>query len=256
VGFIVYNPRMLATLARDLGSFIYPPTCACCRSAIDRDAVFCPTCHGSLTTLATHPTCPRCASPIGEGSACPFCAGDGIYPLESIIAFGSFREPLRKIVHEMKYHHRWPLAETLADRMLKEPRIRNLLDEIDMLIPIPLHWTRQIVRGYNQADALALRLARHRRELKVVHPLVRLKNTTPQTTVRSLADRAENLRHAFGLTSSAAIKNKRVALVDDVKTTGSTLKAAARALQVADPVCVHAIVLAAADPHRRDFQAV
>jgi ComF family protein len=247
---------VLSALARDLGSFIYPPSCACCRGSVERDAIFCSSCDESLTTLAAHPACSRCASPIADGSGCPFCSGDGIYPLESIIALGSFREPLREIVHEMKYHHRWPLAETLADRMLKEPRVRELLNEVDVLIPVPLHWSRQILRGYNQADALAQRLARHRRGLKVVYPLVRLKNTSPQTTVRSLADRAENLRHAFGLVNPRAVSNRRIALVDDVKTTGSTLKAAARTLQAADPVCVHAIVLAAADPHRRDFQAV
>lgn len=194
--------------------------------------------------------------PVPDGSSCPFCTGDGIYPLESIIALGSFRDPLRKLVHEMKYHHRWPLAEILADRMLAESRVRNLLNEIDLLIPIPLHWTRQIARGYNQADALARRLARHRSDLSVSRAIVRLKNTTPQTTVRSIADRAENLRHAFGLVNPRSIANKRIALVDDVKTTGSTLKAAARALQDADPISIHAIVLAAADPRRRDFQTV
>ena len=247
---------MLAALTRDLANFIYPPTCAACRSPIDQHTVFCSTCGESLAALASQPACPRCASPVSDGSACPFCTGDGIYPLESIIALGSFRDPLRKIVHEMKYHHRWPLAETLADRMLAESRVRELLDEIDVLVPIPLHWSRQILRGYNQADALARRLARHGRGLKVAYPLARLKNTHPQTTVRSLADRTENLRNAFGLVSPKSVANKRIALVDDVKTTGSTLKAAARALQEADPVCVHAIVLAAADPRRRDFETV
>ena len=247
---------MLATLAKDLTNFIYPPVCPSCRSSVEQNTVFCPTCTESLSTLASHPACPRCASPIPDGSACPFCNGDGIYPLESITALGSFRDPLRKIIHEMKYHHRWPLAETLAGRMLAEERIRNLLNEIDVLIPIPLHWTRQILRGFNQADTLARRLSHHRPGLKISRALVRLKNTTPQTTVHSIADRAENLRHAFGLVNPGSIADKRIALVDDVKTTGSTLKAAARALQDAEPACVHAIVLAAADPRRRDFQIV
>src|SRR5580704_7241456 len=128
VGFLLQFAIMLspglASLAHDLANFVYPPACVCCRSAIDRHTIFCSTCGDSLAALASHPACPRCASPIGDGSACPFCSGDGIYPLESIIALGSFRDPLRKIVHEMKYHHRWPLAETLADRMLAEPRVR------------------------------------------------------------------------------------------------------------------------------------
>jgi ComF family protein len=155
----------------------------------------------------------------------------------------------------MKYRHRWPLAETLADRMLAESRIRQILDEIDLLIPTPLHWSRHVRRGYNQADSLARRLARHRKGIAVARPIVRLKNTPAQTTVNSAADRATNLRHAFGLIDSRAIKGKRIALIDDVLTTGATLKAAARAVEDAGPASIHAIVLAVADPRRRDFQA-
>jgi len=160
------------------------------------------------------------------------------------------------MVHDVKFHHRWPLAETLANRMLAQERIRELLDETEVLIPVPLHWSRQISRGYNQADSLARGLARHRRELLVAHPIIRLKNTSAQTTVRSVADRADNLRFAFGLVDPAPIRGKRIALVDDVMTTGATLKAAARALEDASPASINAIVLAVADPRRRDFQAV
>ena len=60
------------------------------------------------------------------------------------------------MVHEMKYHHRWPLAETLAHRMLGEERIRRLLDETDVLVPTPLHWSRHIRRGYNQSRSIEI----------------------------------------------------------------------------------------------------
>lgn len=160
------------------------------------------------------------------------------------------------MVHEMKYRHRWPVAEILADAMYAEPRIRKLLDETDVLIPIPLHWSRQIQRGYNQADTLARRLARRCRSVSVEYPIVRLKNTSAQTQVRSAADRAANLRFAFGLIDGRSISGKRVALVDDVVTTGSTLKAAARAVREASPASISAIAVAVADPKRRDFQTV
>lgn len=247
---------MLLDLARDLANFIYPPLCAGCKSIrTGADSEFCAACDVSLSALAAGCACPRCAAPIPENSGCPFCRGAGIFPFEKIIALGPFREPLRKMVHEMKYHHRWPLAETLADRMLRENRVRQLLDETDVLVPTPLHWVRHIGRGYNQADSISRRLALYRHDLTVAHPIVRLKNTSAQTTVNSAAGRAENVRFAFGLVDPNPIKNKRVTLVDDVLTTGSTLKSAARALNDAGPASISAIVLAVADPRRRDFQA-
>jgi ComF family protein len=179
-----------------------------------------------------------------------------VYPFERITALGPFREPLRKIVHQMKYHHRWPVAEILADQMLNQPAIRRILDHTDVLVPIPLHWSRQILRGYNQSETLARRLSRRHHRLQIARPIVRLKNTFAQTAIRSFADRAFNLRHAFGLVNPKSIRDKRVTLVDDVMTTAATLKAAARAIQDADPIAINAVVLSVADPRRADFQAV
>jgi predicted amidophosphoribosyltransferase len=90
----------------------------------------------------------------------------------------------------------------------------------------------------------------------VVYPIVRLKNTASQTMVRSIADRDANLRHAFGMVDAKCIRGKRVTLVDDVVTTASTLKAAARAMEEAGAVAMNGVVLAIADPRRRDFQVV
>ncbi|MGD0462593.1 MAG: phosphoribosyltransferase family protein [Tepidisphaeraceae bacterium] len=246
---------MLVRLFQDVANFIYPPCCVCCRSATN-DSAFCCKCGEALSELAAAPACDRCGAPLPLGSACPRCAGAGIHPFGKIVALGPFRDPLRKIIHGMKYHYRWSVAEILADQMLAQERIGQVLDETEVLVPIPLHWSRQIWRGYNQADCLARRLAHHRGSLRVGYPIVRLKNTASQTMVRSIADRDANLSHAFGLVDSKSIRHKRITLVDDVVTTGSTLKAAARAMAQAAPATINVLVLAVADPRRRDFQAV
>jgi ComF family protein len=159
------------------------------------------------------------------------------------------------MIHQMKYRHRWPIAEILADRMLWEDRIRGILEQTDVLLAVPLHWSRQIGRGYNQSQTLADRLARQC-GIRRAGGVVRLKNTPAQTGIRSGADRAANLRNAFGLVDAKSIRGKRVTIVDDVLTTASTLKAVGRALQDAKPASLCAVVLAIADPRRRDFQTV
>jgi ComF family protein len=247
---------MLAqSLIRDVANLIYPPRCVSCGQLSEADPAFCATCSVQLSNLVSAPACDRCASPLGEGAACPYCQGKGIHPFEKIVALAAFRPPIRKLIHQMKYRHRWPLAEILADRLLAEPRIQTLLAQTDLLIPIPLHYTRQILRGYNQADALASRLA-GRSGIPLARSIIRFKNTPPQTLVASRQIRAENLRDAFSLIRPRQIAAKRITLIDDVMTTAATLKNAARALSDGHPASISAIVVAVADPRRRDFQTV
>jgi ComF family protein len=241
----------------DVTNLLYPARCVCCEEmGMEEEPAFCRQCWEELSALAAEPACPRCAAPLAEGAACARCGGKGIYPFDKIAALGPFRDPLRKIVHQLKFHHRWPLAEILAERMLREDRLGRLLDETDVLVPVPLHWRRQIARGYNQSESLARGLAKHDRKIPVARPIVRLKATAAQTTVPSIAERAANMRGAFGLIDGKSIAGKRVTLVDDVMTTSATLHAAARELMAVKPANINAIVLAVADPRRRDFQMV
>lgn len=194
--------------------------------------------------------------PIPEPEApCAHCFGDGLRPLDQVARFSIFVDPIKDLIHRMKYHRSWNIGEHLADLMLEQPRIRALVQDAEVIVPVPLHPLRQISRGFNQADVIAHRLRRARRGLKLAHPAARLKHTESQTHL-ARTSRIENLRDAFGLVSDRAIREKRVLVVDDVMTTGSTLQSFARCLKQAEPASINAVTVAIADPKNRDFSLI
>lgn len=190
-----------------------------------------------------------------EAAPCPFCVGKGIRYYNRILRLGTFSEPLKTLVHQMKYHGRWDLAERLADRLLEQRRIRMLLEEIDVISPVPLHRWKQFRRGYNQAALVAARLARKTHK-PLLRAAIRARNTESQTQLRSRRDRLQNMRNAFRLINAGSLAGKRVLVIDDVTTTGATLQSLARTIRRARPASLSALVLAVADPKHRNFQVV
>jgi ComF family protein len=194
--------------------------------------------------------------PLAQAEApCPFCQGKGAAHYEGVVRLGVFDEPLKGMIHQIKYHDRWSMAEYLADRLWMRPAVQSVVSACDAIVPIPLHPLRQIARGYNQAELFARRLAR-RSGRKLLHAMIRLRSTPTQTHLHSRARRIENLRDAFGLVKPRSITGRRILVVDDVFTTGATLQSAAQALVTAAPLSLHALVIAVADPRHRGFEAV
>ena len=245
-----------AALLSHVIDFCYPGACAICQSHAAGRSALCETCDGELRLLERAPSCDRCAMPLAELDApCPYCDDKGVHPFERVLRLGIFEDPLKHLIHQAKYHHRWPLAEFLAERLSDQERVRTLLFETDVLVPVPLHVLRHIKRGYNQAEVLARRLTKLNR-LKLAKPALRLRNTDTQTHIHSHAKREDNLRDAFDLINPKCIRGKHVVLVDDVMTTGATLKSFARCLKEAEPASLSAIVVAIADPKRRGFEVI
>ena len=254
VGYTV-SVRLGAWLNAAL-DFCFPGTCCACQSSCDSRSPLCEKCLAQLDALATSPACGRCAAPSPYPDApCPHCRGEGLKPFDRIIAIGLFDEPIRGMVHAIKYHRAWPLAEYLAEYLVAREAAKGLLTEAEVLVPVPLHPLRQIARGYNQASLIATRLKR-KCGVGVAEPLIRIRATETQTHLHSRAKREANLRDAFALDSASAIRGKHVVLVDDVMTTGATLRSAARALRPAKPASLSALVLAIADPRGRAFERV
>jgi ComF family protein len=144
-------------------------------------------------------------------------------------------------VHAFKYRGATAYAPLLAD-LCKGALVRRPADA-DCLVPVPLHPTRLRQRGYNQAALLAAELARTQGLPVVGDALVRTRSTRPQVEL-SAPQRRSNLRDAFECTTPTAVRGARVLLVDDVTTTGATLRACADALAAAGAARVMGVVVA------------
>lgn len=160
-------------------------------------------------------------------------------------ALGAYRGPLRACVVALKYHGRHKTAERLAKRIFESESCRTILEAAEVLIGVPLHLDRLRDRGFNQAELLAAALARGC-PAALSHELVRTRNTRSQTDL-SASQRRRNVLNAFAVTSNRAIRNATVVLVDDVTTTGATLRECAMTLLAGGAREVRSITVARAE---------
>jgi ComF family protein len=237
----------LAAWAQGLAHLIFPGHCLICGSAIPpaTDGLCFP-CNQALTTDIS-PTCPRCAATVGPYAA----AVDGcIHCRPHKLAFdvarrlGPYRGPLREIVLRMKRPMGEGLAGLVAQRWVDRDAVWFSGLQLQAIVPVPLHWRRHLIRGYNQSAALARALA-VRLGVPIRTRWLRRIRHTPQQVGQSIAQRKENVHGAFR--SRANLAGRVLLLVDDVMTTGATASEAARALKQSGARFVAVAALARAE---------
>lgn len=232
---------------RALVSLFYPPLCVVCSAGVDAEKYLCLECEEKAQRIRA-PFCEKCSEQfdgsISSNFTCANCAHRRLYFDAAVSRYRS-RGIVRTLVHQFKYgrqfHLRHPLADWLGETLL-DPRLRDR--RFDILIPVPLHPTRERERGFNQAQLLA-ELLSARISVPVRPALERIRYTTTQTAF-DRAERMENLRDAFRLRKKAHVRDLRVLLIDDILTTGSTLSECARVLKKAGAISVHAATAARA----------
>jgi ComF family protein len=155
-------------------------------------------------------------------------------------AVWSYEPPLEQVIHALKFGRLDFLGSHLADELWH--RLGGELREAELVVPVPLHWRRQMIRGYNQAERIARPLAK-RLGRPLVSALRRTRATPPQARLERSRRRA-NLRGAFHQRRTPPIRGRHLLLVDDVATTGATLHQASVALRRAGAAAVMALAVA------------
>ncbi|MBI3735370.1 ComF family protein [Candidatus Sumerlaeota bacterium] len=216
---------------------LYPPACPLCQVRLNHvEQILCDPCREKLLPIHTW-RCPRCGA-TGDGPTptpghpCPKCPPPDAH-YKGVLSCVRYNDLTGTCVQLFKYQRRLEMGRVMGDLMaarLSEPLLA--LDErIQWIVPVPLHWTRRAVRGFNQSQILARRLA-DAIKLPLVPALRRIKRTKMQTRIPK-EKREENVRGAFAMAPKIRLPPPGILIVDDVVTSGHTLNECARVLTLA-----------------------
>jgi ComF family protein len=228
--------------------FVLPVECLSCGHSLSTDPVpfFCTACWQTIRPLQ-QPVCARCDQPFVSPATttytpnhqCQHCQ-EQPPDFERAWTLFPYLPPLRDAICSFKYQGRLTLARPLARLMISA--LPHGIDA-DVIIPVPLHPARLRAREFNQSLLLADQLSRHLSRPVSATNLVRIALTDPQTALSRQA-RLRNLRKAFTIRRPQDLAEKRILLVDDVFTTGTTLNECAKTLRKAGSGPVFALTLA------------
>ncbi len=224
---------------------LFPATCLLCNAA---GAPLCDSCRDDATGRARH-ACPCCAIPLpvdAHARRCGRCLRRAP-AFDRTFAAATYEAPFAQLVRGFKYGAALAYAPLFAD--LLHARITALdpaiVDDIDLLLPVPLAHERMASRGFNQSIEIARLLARRIGKPLDTRSVLRIHDTSPQAALPFEA-RRRNIRGAFCVVDArrADLTGRRVAVVDDVMTTGATLDELARTLKRAGVTSVSNCVVA------------
>ncbi len=239
--FCACNKRFFKALL----DLLLPPFCLACEKPLGPapELLFCPDCLERLHYIKS-PLCPCCGrvylvAPGGDHH-CGACLTTP-YHFSRARALFLYEEPLKKVIHRFKYQGKTACLPSLARLARHLPNIPEE-ERPDWIVPVPLHPTRLRERGFNQALLLARAFFPKDRRI-TANLLIRSRSTEPQTNFNGSARRT-NLKNAFAVVNPQLFAGKKILLIDDVFTTGTTVNECARVLKKAGASEVMVLTLA------------
>ena len=210
---------------------IYPKSCPMCDVVLKRDELICKRCNKKLKYIV-EPKCKKCGRGLDDvrKEYCGDC-GRGLHVYDSGIAAFVYDDMVSHSIYRFKYHNRRTYAEFYGAAIAYKYREQIRRWDADVIIPVPIYKKKLKKRGFNQAALIGRELGK-----KLCIPvdekyLSRVVNTKPQKEMSGL-DRKKNVEKAFKIVENV-VKYKKIILVDDIYTTGSTIDACARVLLAA-----------------------
>lgn len=226
---------------------VFPPQCLVCRARVAAHGTLCLSCWQGVHFIS-EPMCALCGTPfdfdMGGGVLCARCLQDKPSYSRLRSAF-LYDDNSKKLITQFKYADQMQLSKIYGKWMLSAGD--SLIENIDVIAPVPLHYWRFLARRFNQSALLASEIAKYSNKCYLPNLLQRIRYTKQQTGL-SRAQRAENVKNAFTVSEKLVdnIVGKNVLLVDDVVTTGSTIEQCSKALLFAGAYQVFVLTLARA----------
>lgn len=218
---------------RKILGVIFPSHCLYCEKIISAEGLFCSECWPKLQFI-TDPKCNICCNPfeflVSENLTCAKCLSSPPSYDKAVVIF-RYNKLIKKVVSNFKYRDGTYLAKKLARFLFNKARVE--ISDADFIVAVPLHKKRLRHRKFNQSLILCRAMLPHVSKTKLRPDfLLRIKNTVAQVELRK-KQRERNLKSAFALNPKyfEVVKGKKILLVDDVMTTGTTLENCAKVLK-------------------------
>lgn len=221
-------------MTKELLDFFFPRSCALCGKRLSlQEQHICLSCYIHLPRTMFHTTE---HSPLEK-------LFWGRLPIVRAASFFHYSESTKEILLQLKYKDNPHIGEYMASQYAKEIVDSHFFDDIDVIVPIPLHWLRRIKRGYNQSEHIAKGISRVTGIPICTKAVKRNRNNKSQTRVMR-HQRHDNVEDIFTLTRPEMLADKHILIVDDVTTTGSTINACAQEIAKAPNTRISVLTLA------------
>jgi len=232
---------------QSLNQLLWPAACINCRENIcETDNGLCNKCWNELLVCTGADYCPRCGRDASRAAQleglCPDCQGKEIH-FDQIARAGIYAQSLQKMILDFK-NGKTELDSVLGFLANSALQGSGFYNDIELFVPVPLHWSRRLARGYNQSQVLIKKLKHPTAPIRT--NLVRIRRTKAQPTMTSPTARARNVAGAFAVRCGHDFTGRKICIVDDIKTTGATLNECAKTVKQAGAAKVFALVLAVA----------